>query len=50
MGVEPGAHGSAAQRELADVGHRRLDVLEAVGELRDVARELLAQGQRGGIL
>ena len=50
MRVEPGAHGGAAQRELAEVGQRRLDVLEAVVELRDVAGELLAQGQRRGVL
>ena len=50
MGVEAGAHGGAPERQLAHVGQRRLEVLQAVVELRHVARELLAQGQRRRVL
>ena len=50
MRVEPGADGGAALRQLEHVRQRRLDMALRVRELRDVARELLAQRERRGVL
>jgi hypothetical protein len=50
MGVEAGADGGAAQGQLAQMGERGVEVLEPVVELGDVARELLAQGERRRVL
>ena len=46
MGVEAGAGGGAAERDLADAAQRRLDPLDAEPDLRGVAAELLAEGDR----
>ena len=48
--VEPGAHRRAAQRQLAHVRQRRLDVRPRVRELRRIAGELLAERQRRRVL
>jgi hypothetical protein len=48
-GVEAGAHGRAAQRQLGEVRQGVLDRLDALAHLRRVARELLAQRDRGGV-
>ncbi|EAU43488.1 hypothetical protein R2601_23383 [Salipiger bermudensis HTCC2601] len=50
LGVEPGAHGGAALRQLVDVGQAGLDAGDALADLVRVARELLAQGQRRSVL
>ena len=50
VGIEAGPHRGSAQGQLGEVGQGGLDVLDAVVELGDVARELLAQGQGGGVL
>ena len=49
-GVEPGADRRAADRELVQAGERRLDPLHIGVELGDVAAELLAEGERHGVL
>ena len=46
VGVEAGAGGGAAERDLADPAQRRLDPLDAEPDLRRVAAELLAEGDR----
>ena len=48
--VEPGADGGAADGELVEAGQHRLDALEVGVELRDVAAELLAEGERHRVL
>ena len=49
-GVDASANGGTALGEESQVGDRALDALDAVVELGNVARELLCQGERGGIL
>ena len=46
VGVEAGAGGGAAERDLADPAQRRLDPLDAEPDLGGVAAELLAEGDR----
>ena len=46
MGVEAGADGGAAERDLAEPVERRLDALRALAHLRRVAAELLAERDR----
>ena len=46
VGVQAGAGGGAAERDLADPPQRRLDPLDAEPHLRRVAAELLAEGHR----
>ena len=48
--VEAGADRGAAERQLAQVRQRRREVRQAVVELRDPARDLLAEGQRRRVL
>ncbi len=48
--VEPGADRGAALRQLVEPGQRRLDPLDPERDLPRIARELVAQGQRGGVL
>ena len=48
--VQPRADRGAADRELVEMGERLLDPLEVVVELRDVARELLSERERDGVL
>jgi hypothetical protein len=48
--VEASADGSTTLGQHAQTGKSRLDTLNAVLELSNVARELLAKGQRSGIL
>ena len=48
-GVDAGADRGAAERQLGDPGQRRLEPLDAVADLRGVAAELLAEGDRGGV-
>ena len=50
MGVEPGAHGGAADGELVQARQRRAHRLLRLRELRHVARKFLAQRQRRGVL
>ena len=50
MRVEAGADRGAAERQLAQVRQRGVDVREPVVELRDVAGELLAQRERRRVL
>ena len=50
MRVQPGADRGAAERQLAQVRQRCVDVREAVVELRHVAGELLAQRERRRVL
>lgn len=49
-GVEASADGGTTLGEHAQAGKSRLDTLNAVLELGDVARELLTKSQRSGIL
>ena len=46
MRIQSGADRRAANRQLEHVRHRRFDPLQVVVELRDVAREFLAERQR----
>ena len=48
--VQPGADRRAADRELVEVGERLLDPFDVGVELRDVARELLAERERDRVL
>ena len=48
-GVDAGADGGAAERNLGDAGERRLHALDAEPDLPGVAAELLAEGDGGGI-
>eukprot|EP00053_Salpingoeca_punica_P014059 m.127581 g.127581 ORF g.127581 m.127581 type:complete len:519 (+) comp16367_c6_seq3:176-1732(+) len=48
--VEAGADGGAALGELHEVREGGLDAAEGVGDLGGVAGELLAEGERGGVL
>jgi hypothetical protein len=50
LGVEAGADGGTALGKLKQARQRRLDALDAVGDLGDVAGELLTDGQRRRIL
>ncbi len=50
MRVEPGADGGAPLSQLEHVRQRRLDMELRVGELRDVARELLSERDGRGVL
>jgi hypothetical protein len=49
VGVEAGAHGAAAERELEQRLSARATADSAEAELRGVARELLAEGERRGV-
>ena len=49
MGVEAGADGGAAERELVERGQRGLGAADAVGDLLDVTAELLAERERHGV-
>ena len=49
-GVEPRADGGAALSELGQAREDALDARDAVLDLLDVARELLAEGERGRVL
>ena len=49
-GVEASADGGTALSEVAETGKSRLDTENAILELCDVSRELLAKGQGSGIL
>jgi hypothetical protein len=48
--VQPGADRRAAERQLAQVRPRRAQMPDAVIDLRDPARDLLAERQRGRVL
>src|SRR5205807_10044999 len=48
--VQAGADRGAAERELREVIESRLDVAPRVAELRRVAREFLAERERGRVL
>ena len=48
-GVDPGAHGRTAQRKLAKMGKGVLQGSHTMVNLRNVAREFLPHGERGGI-
>ena len=50
VGVNPCADGRASERELEQMRQRGLHVGQAVFELRHVARELLTEGEGGGVL
>ena len=50
VGVQACAHSRAADREFIEPGHRPLDALDPVIELRPPAGDLLAKRDRGGIL
>src|SRR5271166_6096733 len=49
IGVEPGADGGSADRELVDVGENRLDTAQIIFELGDIAGKLLPERQRDRI-
>ncbi len=49
MGVEPGADGGAAERDLAEPRQRVLHALGALADLRGVAGELLAERHGHGV-
>ena len=47
--VDAGANSGAAKRNLSGAGNRALDALNAIANLRGIATELLAEGDRGCI-
>jgi hypothetical protein len=49
MGSEAGAHCCAPQSQRIEIGQTVFDSLQAVGELRDIARELLPSGEWCGV-
>ena len=49
-GVEASAHSGAAGRQEVEAGQGGLNPLNPHPDLRHVASELLAEGQRGGVL